>query len=212
MANGHEHPALADVCGLYSFIYKTHMHRFLRILRAHSLIRSQHPARASRASRGFTLIEILVVIGMLAILSTIVLIAVNPLRQFAQARNAQRQNDVTAILNGISERIADNGGNFQNPDDPTCPALPATAMNITDDASNPASVQLRSCIVPTYLAEAPFDPVSGSNSCTDATCSGKHYNLGYTVQQDATTHRVTVCAPGGVESAIPHSVPICLTR
>ena len=65
--------------------------------------------------RGFTLIEILVVIGMLALLSTIVLVAVNPLRQFAEARNAQRQNDVAAILNAISERIADNGGLFISP-------------------------------------------------------------------------------------------------
>ena len=36
--------------------------------------------------RGFTLIEILVVLGMLALLSTVVLVAINPLRQFAQAR------------------------------------------------------------------------------------------------------------------------------
>ena len=53
-------------------------------------------------ARGFTLIEILVVIGMLAILTTVVLVAVNPLRQFAQARNSQRQSNVAAILNAVT--------------------------------------------------------------------------------------------------------------
>ena len=66
--------------------------------------------------------------------------------------------------------------------------------------------------MPTYLAEAPFDPEIGSNTCTDAACTGKHYDLGYTVQQDPATHRITVCAPAAVEAAIPGSTPICLTR
>ncbi len=171
----------------------------------------QFHSGAQKSLRGFTLIEILVVIGMLAILSTVVLVAVNPLRQFAQARNSQRQNDVAALLNAISERIADNGGTFDNPTvDPACGAISSTATDISD--TPPGNEFFRPCLVPTYLPELPFDPSTGSNSCSDAACSAGHYDLGYTVLQDTTTHRVTVCAPGGAESAIPHSVPICLTR
>jgi prepilin-type N-terminal cleavage/methylation domain-containing protein len=51
--------------------------------------------------QGFTLIEILVVIGLIAVLAAVVLIAVNPARQFAQARNSQRASNVSTILNAM---------------------------------------------------------------------------------------------------------------
>ena len=60
--------------------------------------------------KGFTLIELLVVIGILAILLSIVLIAINPARQFGQANNTRRRSEVTQILNAIGAYAADNKG------------------------------------------------------------------------------------------------------
>ena len=62
--------------------------------------------------KGFTLIELLVVIGIIAILAGIVIIAVNPGRQLGQARDAQRWNDVNALLNGIHQYAVDFDGAF----------------------------------------------------------------------------------------------------
>lgn len=157
-----------------------------------------------RINRGFTLIEILVVIGIIAILAAIVIIAINPARQFAQARESQRVSNVNSILNAIGQNIADNKGVF------VCPSYPLTAT--ATDISN-TGADIRPCIVPTYMPEVPYDPGNPTvfGSTVPHVTGASDYDTQYTVAQNA-TGRITVCAPGGIETAIAGSVAICVTR
>ena len=149
-----------------------------------------------KKARGFTLIEILVVIGIIAILAAVVIIAINPARQFAQARNSQRQANITTILNAIGQDVVDNKGTFTCPLAGTAPS--AAATNIGTGAG---LVDLVTCLVPTYIPSAvPTDPTGGTPADTK-----------YTVAVDA-NGRFTVCAPGSVEVALGSPAALCLTR
>ena len=132
--------------------------------------------------RGFTLIEMLIVIGIIAVLAGIVLVAINPARQFAQARNTQRISNVTALLNAVSQNIADNRGLF------VCAggAIPATATVIKSSGGYNALP----CLVPTYFSTMPLDPsAAGAHVSTET-----DYDTGYTISVN-TTGRVTISAP-----------------
>jgi type IV pilus assembly protein PilA len=63
-----------------------------------------------KTNRGFTLIELLVVISIIAILATVVFVALNPIGRFADARNSRRWNDVNNYLTAIHECIVDAAG------------------------------------------------------------------------------------------------------
>lgn len=60
--------------------------------------------------KGFTLLEVLLVVAILAILAGIVILALNPGKQLADSRNSQRRVDVGTILNAVYQFAIDNNG------------------------------------------------------------------------------------------------------
>ncbi len=131
--------------------------------------------------RGFTLIEVLVVIGILSVLLLITLVAINPSRQFASANNTQRNSDVNAILNAINQYASDNKGQ-----------LPA-GISTTNQEIASTGADLCDLLVTDYIAALPSDPLTGS-AVTEAGCAAA-YGTGYYVVSSATNNRVTVSAP-----------------
>ena len=131
--------------------------------------------------KGFTLIEILVVIGIIAVLATIVIIAINPARQFAQARNTQRISNLNSILNAVGQNLADNKGVW------TCGSVtigtPAASSTIGTTVGI-TYADLGSCLVPKYIPSSiPVDPTDGTT-----------LNTKYEISVDSATGRYMLCA------------------
>ncbi len=65
--------------------------------------------------RGFTLVELLIVIALIAILSVAVLATINPVEQANKAKDSTRMNDAGEVLNAAERYYASNMANAQYP-------------------------------------------------------------------------------------------------
>ena len=133
--------------------------------------------------RGFTLIELLLVIGIIAILASIVIVAINPTKQLGDARNAQRRSDVNTILNAVYQYAIDHNGNLPSGIATTAAPICQATMDPADCTSVLAGVNLR-MLSGSYLTAIPRDPL------LTTTGTGTRYNI----VQDA-NGRITVSAP-----------------
>jgi prepilin-type N-terminal cleavage/methylation domain-containing protein len=142
--------------------------------------------------QGFTLIEILLVVAIIAILAGIVIFAINPAKQLAESRNAQRRSDVNTISNAIYQYMLDHNG-FLPADtvylDLTCGNLSDNQICRTDHTCNGLTDLSILTAEQKYLVSIPTDPIgSGAD------------NTGYFVSTNY-NGKITVCAPSAEESA-----------
>lgn len=118
------------------------------------------------------------VIAIMVVLMGIVLVAVNPARQYQQARDAKRQSDVNAILNALNQYQVDHNGTVA--DIGTFAVCPSVSTIGT------GALNLAPALVASYMAEMPVDPKTTCNAAN--TC----YAVCVT---PVPSGRVTVSAP-----------------
>jgi type II secretory pathway pseudopilin PulG len=141
--------------------------------------------------RGFTLVEISLIVAAIGIIAATVIVALNPGRQIAEARDHQRRTDVATIWNAVQQYALNNPGDI--PD-----AIPQGTLE-EDCLGDPVSEEFTICktdscaVILTelvddgaYLTSIPVDPLAAE----DEDYSG--YNI---IRDTDHNNRVTVCAP-----------------
>lgn len=135
--------------------------------------------------KGFTLLEILLVVAAIGILAGIVIIAINPSKQLGDTRNAQRQADVATILNAVYQYALDNNG--------TLPASITTTATGVCATGGTCTGLIDLTVLTTagkYLVAMPRDPQSPTGNTT-----------GYTIMKDV-NGRIVVAAPAAENSKV----------
>lgn len=112
----------------------------------------------TKLKKGFTLIEILLVIASIGILATIVLVAINPNEQISKVRTTGVKNNANSLYKAIEQYNIDKGGTYENLNlDNTPKELCNTGKETTGSNTNIVcqdKVDLRP-LVPDYIAEIP---------------------------------------------------------
>ncbi len=140
--------------------------------------------RKLQLRKGFTLIELLLVIGIIAILASIVIVAINPTKQLGDARDAQRRSDVNTILSAVYQYAIDNDGTLPA----SIPTGAAVEICATGDVDCDAAISL-DALTGAYLVRMPRDPQAASATGTN-----------YWIVEGA-NGRITVSAPGAEQTA-----------
>jgi type II secretion system protein G len=115
---------------------------------------------------GFTIVELLIVIVVIAILAAITVVAYNGIQQ--RAKDSQRKSDIAAITKALELYYIDNG---------RYPAgSGSTTINASWSTTADASWQNLATALAPYSAKLPTDPISTPSA---AVTSGTGYNYAY---------------------------------
>ena len=134
---------------------------------------------------GFTLIELIITVTIIAATTVAFLVYLNPTGQLAQSRNSQRSLHLNAILNAVRQNIADNRGAF------SCAVGDIPSTSTKKMAVGAGNYNIADCLSPVYLYGLPFDPATSTAHYT----SNADYDTGYAIVKNASSGIITLSAP-----------------
>jgi len=142
-----------------------------------------HISSKQNMQKGFTLLEVLLVVAIIAILAGIVIIAINPGKNLGDTRNSQRSADVNTIINGTYQYILDNNGVLPTVGARTgAVAISTTPTEVCNTATATCTGLVDLAVLTTngkYVVSIPKDPQS-PNCPTGCGANG----TGYTIAKD----------------------------
>lgn len=132
-----------------------------------------------RRERGFTLVELLVVVAIIAVLAGVVIVAINPAALLQKSRDATRLQDIENIHKAMSLALAD--GEIGLSDYGVNAAT--NSISGTQAVDGTGWVQYATVTGKTglakYLATLPIDPTNGTVSTVTYQYSFRSTALGY---------------------------------
>ena len=148
--------------------------------------------------QGFTLIELLIVVAIIGILSTVLVVAVNPGRQLARARDSQRKTDLVGILSGVMQYASEHSGDLPDTDGdsatsnfPASPTCIGSGVGCFDLAN---AGETGDELVPVYMVSMPYDPKFADETDPQS-------DTNYTIYVDV-NGRLHAAATGEIETSI----------
>lgn len=123
---------------------------------------------AQKQTDGFTIVELLIVVVVIAILAAITIVAFNGIQ--AKARDSKRASETRAIVQALEMYVADNG------------SYPSVG---TDNIGYPLT-RLNTALVPKYISAIPTPP-SGGSSADYQYVRGPESTLSYGIRVDYET-------------------------